>query len=470
MSHRAPSRRTFLRTAALASAGPLVMPRFAKGDAQDAGARVVHVHHGRSAIWPRVSGRYRDFVDQDAVDLMLDAAVRLLHGGTAEDAWHTVFSLPDNASRTLSIKINCNNALDANDGAGDEIDAIPQPCIAVIRGFVRAGGRSANCHIYDGTNTTPTRFIATWFREKVRAVFPDVGFHAAGGGVDEPGADAFDPATYVTWDPAHATTPPETRLYTWAISTDYLVNVPIVKRHGQANVTLGYKNHLGSIDGADQMHAWLYNDVPEASVLADIMGSPVKPGDPSVRSLAERTVLTVGDMLFGQPCRNWGVEPVPWQTFGGEWPGSLIVSDDPVAADSVMLDILEPEPGGGGCGSIRSWARRYLQIAESKGQGVHESVTLPPGARFDPARLQYSRIDYRYLELWPSGADLRLAVLPGGAVHLRWEHYFPGALCEVQRATRPDFSDAIVLGASPVGQYIDNSPVPAAFYRIFLLN
>ncbi|NJN64979.1 MAG: DUF362 domain-containing protein [Acidobacteria bacterium] len=257
-------------------------------------------------------------------------------------------------------------------------------------------------------------------------------------------------------------------MYLYARNADYLVNVPIVKRHGQANVTLGYKNHLGSIDGADRMHAWLYNDVPEASVLADIMGSPVKPGDPTVRSLAQRTVLTVGDMLYGQPCRNWGVVPTPWTIWGGEWPGSLIVSDDPVAADSVMLDILQSEPGGSGCGSIRSWARRYLAIAQQKGQGVHESITLPVGQRFDPARLAYSAIDYRYLELWPSGADLHLSLLQNGAVLLEWEHYFPGALCVVRRATQPDFSDAITLGVSPVGRYIDNSPVSPAYYRIFL--
>ena len=141
-----------------------------------------------------------------------------------------------------------------------------------------------------------------------------------------------------------------------------------------------------------------------------------------------------------------------------------------MAADSVMLDILQAEPGGGGgCGSIRAWARRYLQHAETKGQGIHDTVPLPPGARFDPSLLDYARIDYRYVELHRSGADLSVSLVEGGeAVLLEWEHYFPGALCEVQRASLPDFSDAEVLGVSPVGRFIDNSPAFPAFYRIFL--
>jgi hypothetical protein len=336
----------------------------------------------------------------------------------------------------------------------------------VIHGFVRAGGRSANCNVYDATNTAPNRYIAEWFREKVRAYYPDVQFNATGLADDT--AAAFDPRTHVTWDPAYVDPPPETKIARAALESDYLVNVPIVKRHGQANVTLGYKNHLGSIDRADRLHPWLFNDVPEASVLADIMGSPVVPSDPSVRSIAQKTALTVGDMLFGQPCRNWGVEPRPWQIFANEWPGSLIVSDDPVAADCVMLDLLAPEPPvGPGCGSIQPWARRYLQHAADKGQGVYETVALPWGAVFDPTLMIYTQIDYRWLDLWPSGADLRASRVEGGRVLLEWEHYFPNAFCEVRRSTDPAFTSWTVLGATETGKLVDPAPPEPAFYRVY---
>ena len=474
-------RRSFIRRTALASAAPVVVGRlaWAEGlsgasgtDAPAALPRVVHVHHGRAARWPRTTGLYRDYLDQASIDRMLDQAVMVLKDAGVDEAWRRVFPLAAPATRKLAIKVNLNNSIDTVDGAGNDIDAVPEPCIAVIKGFVRAGGLPANCTIYDATNTAPSRCLATWFKNRVKAVFPAVKFHASCGGEgfapsdDDLFGDAADPRQYVTWSPAYVNRPPDTRIAAIVLSSDYLVNVPIVKRHGQANVTLGYKAHLGSIDGADNMHSWLFNDVPEASVLADIMGSPVVPGDPSVRSIAQRTALTVGDLLYGQPCRNFDAIPRPWAIFRSEWPCTLIVSDDPVAADSVMIDILEAEPASdGGCGSSRSWARRYLQFAEAQGQGIHDHVALPQGQRFDPARMTYTRIDYRFVELHSSGAILTVTRLPNGAALLQWTHYFPGA-CEVWRATRPDFSDAVLLGASPTGSFIDNSPLPRAFYTV----
>jgi len=464
-------RREFLVRTAWAAGGLLAAPRLTLGGptGRDGLSRVVHVHHGRAATWSRAAGTlYRDFVDQETVNLMLDEAVRHLKGGSTESAWRAVFPLANPETRTLGIKVNCNNALDPVDGAGNEIDAIPEPVIAVIRGFVTAGGRSANCHVYDGTNTSPQRHIATWFRDRVRAVFPDVQFHGGTGYGDYGDGRDCDPRECVTWDPAYQDPPPETRIYGLALEWDYLVNVPIVKRHSQANITLGYKNHFGTVDRCDRLHPWVYEDVPEASVLADILGSPTVPGDPSVKSLAEKTALVVGDMLYGQPCSNFGKEPRPWEIFRGEWPNSLVVSDDPVAADSVMADILQQEPAyDGGCGSIRSWARRYLEYAEAKGQGTYDHVDLPAGQLFDPALMTYTKIDYRHLEMWPSGADLRVSRLENGAVLLEWTHYFEGDLCEIWRATRPDFSDAELLGASPTGQYIDGNPPEPAFYRIY---
>lgn len=463
------SRRDFLGHAGRLAAVPLVLGGTSHlgGAAERDLPRVAHVHHGRAARWSMTGGMYRDAVDQDTVSLMLDEAVRQIKGGNPSTAWQAVFPLDAPETRTLAIKINCNNALDPADGAGNEIDAIPEPVIAVIRGFVQSGGLSAHCNVYDATSSGAPRFIGEWFKSRVRAVYPDVKFNQNPSSFGA--ALAWDARTHVTWSSAYNSTPPETRISGLALDADYLVNVPIVKRHSQANVTLGYKNHFGSIDDCGQLHPWVYQDVPEASVLADIMGSPLVPGDPSVKTLAEKTALVVGDMLYGQPCSNFNVQPRPWQIFDNEWPNGLIVSDDPVAADSVMLDVLQSEPAyDGGCGGIAGWARRYLQYAELKGQGVHETVTLPVGLPFDPQRMTYTRIDYRWVDLWPSGADLTATHVGDGRVLLEWDHYFEG-LYEVQRATRPDFSDAAVLGATPVPQWVDPSAPSPAFYRIRFL-
>ncbi len=456
-------RRGFLYRSALASAGTLAASRLGlSSDSPLTMPRVVHVHHGRAARWPRVSGYYRDFVDQAAVSAALDQAVAQLKGTGIDQAWRQVFPLADASTRKLSIKISLNNSTDAVIGAGNDIDAVPEPAIAVMQGFVRAGGLSSNVNIYDGTDTTPTRYIATWFKDKVRAVFPDALFNAPWS--VPPGCDA---RKCVSWDAGWGVNRPvDTAIKGAVLNADYVVNIPIVKRHGQANVSLGFKNHFGSISRCDNLHSYVFNDTPAGSVLADIMGSPIVAGDPTITPLYRKTVLTVGDMLFGQPCRNWGATPRPWALFGNEWPNSLIVSDDVVAADSVMFDLLDAEPASdGGCGSVRSWARRYLQIAESRGQGVHEHVVLPVGQRFNPSNMAYTKLDYRWLDVWSSGAALTVSRMANGAVLLEWQHYFPG-LCQVHRASRPDLSDELIIGTTPAGKYIDPNPPNPAYYWI----
>ncbi len=431
--------------------------------------RVIHVHHGLAARWSRDASYYRQHVDQGVVSEMLDAAVKSLKGLPTVAAWRAVFALSNNATRKLAIKVNLNNSKTAVDGARHDIDAVPHPVIAAIRGFASAGGNHANVTVYDATNTDPTRFIATWFCDAIRAWYPFTKFHAAGGGDSAPGTyldQPYDAATHVTWDSAHVNPPPRTRVAQIALDADYLVNIPLVKRHCATNVTLGFKNHFGSIDRCDRLHPWVEVDVTTASLLADVMASPQKLGDPSVRSIAQKTVLTVGDLLYGQPCSNFDHTPRPWQTWRREWPNSLIVSDNVVAADSVMLDLLEAEPANDGdCGLLRSWARRHLQIAEQKGLGPHETVPLPAGAVFDASRMNYTKFDYRYVDLQAGGAYLNVAPQPGGATQLSWSHYFPGP-CEVQRSGSADFASYTVLGITTDSTWYDANPPGPSFYRV----
>ncbi len=397
---------------------------------------------------------------------MVDTAVRELKGGSLHQAWSRVFAENDNATKRLGIKINCNNSFDRNDGAGDVIDALPEPVIAVIRGFLLAGGTEERVAVFDQTDDSKPRYVASWFRAKVRAHFPRVGFNTFPYGGASEAQDAWSARTHVTWSPGYSPAPPETKLKGVPLNADYLVNVPIVKRHNQANVTLGYKNHFGSITRPGNLHRYVYEDVTHASVLVDIMNSPRVPGDPSVRTLADKTVLTVGDLLYGHACTNFGQSPRPWKQWSGEWPNSLLISDDPVAADSVMADILEAEPlPGGGCGAIRPWARRHLQIAQYAGHGVFDHVALPAGAAFDPARMLYTKLDYRYLELSPSGARLTVRREGTSSAHLTWQHYFPGEFL-VQRASRADFGDAQTIARTSASSYTDKHAPAGAYYRV----
>lgn len=459
-------RRAFLQNSGLAGLASILFPgRLWASSLLDAKPKVIHIHHGRAVRWPGGSGVYRNYMDQVSIDRMVNRGIRMLKGGTLTQAWKGIFSLSNPTTRKLAIKINCNNSTDPTGGAGTIIDAVPEPVIAVIRGFYRSGGLPANVTIYDLTSNDATRYIGSWFRSRVQAIFPTVKF--ADQGTNKGGA--FNPKTHVTWSSGYSSSPAVTRIHDLVLNTDYIVNVPIVKRHIGANATLGFKNHFGSIERCGNLHSYVYDDVPNASVLADIMGSPVVSGDPTVRSIRQKTVLTVGDMLFGQPCKNYGLSPSPWSLFRGEWPNCLILSEDPVAADSVMIDLLEAEPAvGSDCGGIQTWARRYLQIAESKGQGVYDHVALPEGQVFDPALMTYTKINYRFFDIWPSGCDLRVKHLGNGSVRLEWEHYFSGTF-EVRRSTNPSFTPYTVLGSTTQRYFVDNAPPAPSYYRVYYL-
>ena len=429
--------------------------------------RVVHGRHGRAVLWSEVSGLYRDWVDQDAVSSILNASVRRLKGGTLDEAWQSVFPLANPESRILAIKVSCNNSNDSVNGAGNEIDAVPEPAIAVVEGFIRAGGLEQNVHIYDGSDEYPIRYIASWFREKVVARFPQVMFHDdafSNGGYP---AGPYHPSTHVTWSAGYESPPPEMSIYQLVLDADYLVNIPIVKPHGFANVSLGFKNHFGTVNRCARLHPYLQEDVPQASVLADIMASPRDPTNPNVRSIAEKTVLTVADMLYASACTHFNTIPDPWITFGGEWPAALVVSDDPVALDSVLIDLIEAEPrhGSGDCAQIKSYVRTYLRHAEGLGLGAHDQVDLPVGELHDPSRMNYQKIDYHYLELFRGGAELMLSRNLDGSIQLSWDHYFDGSF-EVYRAGNADFSDQSLLAVTSEKTYTDRSAPDRAYYRV----
>ena len=124
------------------------------------------------------------------------------------------------------------------------------------------------------------------------------------------------------------------------VDADYLINMPIMKKHGSAGVTLGFKNHFGSFEHCDYVH-WSValdngNYTPDYNGLVDIYNNP---------HIKDKTVLTVGDALYAARFNNYDEVPSPWPSFDDQSPNSLFFSIDPVAIDSVMVDFLNEEGG-----------------------------------------------------------------------------------------------------------------------------
>ena len=136
-------------------------------------------------------------------------------------------------------------------------------------------------------------------------------------------------------------------LYNILEKADYLINVPTMKAHARAGITLAAKNHFGSQtrNSAEHLHNGLVsqppnNDQPVRTdygmyrVQVDIMGN---------KYLGANTMLVLVDALY--PSDEAVNSPDKWEMapFNGDWASSIFLSQDQVAVESVCFDFLRTE-------------------------------------------------------------------------------------------------------------------------------
>jgi len=335
--------------------------------------KVVHVHAAAATSWDFQTGWYGEYVDQSVVNEMLERGLVELTGlGSVEGVWAML--LPGYSSgKKIAIKVNLNNCRSCDD-SDNVIDALIEPVNALTNSMVQAGVQAEDIWIYDASRRIPARFYERRENQQARHI-------------DRFGC-ADQTATFNHVHPSLRVSFSHPQMVTDRWLTDllydasYLINMPILKRHGTHPVTLGFKNHFGSLDslgGAadDNPHPYInpQDDRYSAdfSPLVEINANP---------NIAQKTVLTVGDALFG--ASSVGATPAPWTSFGGS-PNSLLLSRDPVGIDCVMCDLLRAEWG------LDDAAYDYLMLAEQWGLGTFEMG--------DPWGGGYNRLDYRYVKL-----------------------------------------------------------------------
>jgi uncharacterized protein (DUF362 family) len=331
---------------------------------------VVHVRDARATRWDYRTGWYGDFVDQDVVDRMTDSGVLELTGAsTRADAWRAL--LPDyRPGQKVAIKINLNNAIYGS--KGQVIDALPQPVNAVVAGLRSAGVAEQDVWIYDMTAGWHLSEIPKRLMDVVARRFPRVEFHS--NDYRHTKFLGYSDTERVRFRVPPGREIPDRRICNTLVRATYLVDLPILKKHCMAGVTLAFKNHFGSVEGCDLIHWSTTLGDPGYlrgyNALVDIWKNP---------HFGAKTVLVVGDALYGARVDNYREVPSPWPTFGGTSPNSLFFSRDPVAVDSVMYDFLAAE------GGVPPGSDDYLKLAAAAGLGTFEH-------RNDAGR--YAKIDY----------------------------------------------------------------------------
>ena len=319
-------------------------------------SRVVHVHDPDATSWNGSSNYYYNYVNQSVVNEMVDRGVMALTGtATRADAWRAL--IPNYSGGIVAIKVNFNNSQQ-----GNLINALIHPVNAVIRGLLEIGVAAQNILVYDAVRPIPSYFrngclyTGVQFYDVNNASFPiAVSF-------GRPGV----PAEYLT---------------SAVVNAAYLINVPIMKGHSISGVTLGFKNHLGTINSPLPLHdyigpGWSHYDSGYNPMVDIHLTSHIR----------TKTVLVLGDGLFASR-DNTNVVPTRWQTFGNQFPNSLFFARDPVAVDCVMYDLLAAE----GCPYAWDEATDYLRVAAAAGLGVYEHG--------DPWGSGYSHIDYVKINL-----------------------------------------------------------------------
>ncbi len=326
--------------------------------------RVVWVHDPNATDWDQAAGTYSwqdEHTSQKHVDAMVAKAVRQLTGcDTDAAAWDALFrhfntehgkgDVGYSPGEKITIKANlttCNHRLagwtiDAatyqKQAYLDKSDTNPQVIVALLRQLVFKAGVEPNAI---AVGDTLAYFPNQWW-DICHDEFPNV-IYFGYGGLHGRVQSVASPVRQYWSDPNLPVVDANDFIPALYAEADYQINLPVLKSHGSGGITLNAKNHYGSYNRTPDdaafypLHPSLAanaTQTPQYRALVDIMGHPHMGG---------KTLLYMIDGLYGG--QKWQGTPEKFlqEPFYNDWPSSILVSQDPVAADCVGMDILWDE-------------------------------------------------------------------------------------------------------------------------------
>jgi hypothetical protein len=306
--------------------------------------------------------------NQDFVDYMLSRSVQDLTGeNTDKQAWDALFryfnqkkgkeTIGYKEGEIVFIKTNHGSAWGTdrydsqfrfNDKAWNAgyTETGPHLVLSVLRHLVNRVGVPQHL-IYVGD---PMKNIYKEFYQKWHAEFPNVKYLGNNLIVNNvpnlatygrtPVVRTSTDVIYYSDDSDISESTHNKKLYTIFEEADYLINLTALKPHEVGGITAPAKNHFGSqaAKNAMHLHGVLTVNRPDYKtyrVLVDLMGH---------RLLGRNTLLHVVDVMWSSENMELSL-PVKWTMFpfSGNYPSSLIVSQDQVAIESVCFDFLRTE-------------------------------------------------------------------------------------------------------------------------------
>jgi sugar lactone lactonase YvrE len=330
--------------------------------------RVAWIHDAKATSWPGSDGS--DYTppywhtdtctDPVVVAEMFSKALRALTGKSNDyAAWDAIFrnfnqhrgkgDVGYTPGEKIAIKINFvlmySNPYNGEKTHSlyDQIDDSPQLAIALLNQLIDVAGVSpGNISIGDPLMEMPNH----WYN-MVYAQCPGV-VYLTKAGISLTGRTQVtmdNDANFFWSDPITSRVTGKTRdkIPTHFAQSDYFINFPVLKSHNDGGITLSGKNHFGSLarvpnaSGYYDMHATRATETPGLGhyrAIVDLMGHP---------KLGGKTMLALIDGLYSG--RSWDSHPIKWKMapFNNDWPSSIFLSQDPIAADSVAFDFMYNE-------------------------------------------------------------------------------------------------------------------------------
>ncbi len=341
--------------------------------------RVVWVHDPDATDWAGFNSPEHWWQDNctnaAVVEKMMSQAVRGVAGCNDDaPAWDAIFRY-FNAGRgnddagyqpgeKIAVKINlttCNAAGTGvsptnyvkKAGVANTTDNSPQMILALLRQLVGIVGVEQK----DITIGDPTGMIPSFYWDMLHPEFPNVHYLDNYGGSGRTRAEFSNIPLY--WSTAQAAGKRQDYLPTAFAEARYIINFAILKGHS-SGVTLCAKNHYGSL--IRMPSGYLRPDLPRLPTQGGYPGyydmhlslpnAGWSPGTAQYRALVDlmghhelggKTLLYLIDGLFGGYYAD--SHPYKWNSppFNGDWPSSVLASQDPVAIDSVGYDLVNAE-------------------------------------------------------------------------------------------------------------------------------
>ncbi|MCF8368815.1 MAG: DUF362 domain-containing protein [Bacteroidales bacterium] len=338
MTKESNSRRSFLKQVTAGTAGLGLLNNFSNLSASPnqnppvVKSKVILVRH-KSVIDD--DGRTNPQIIQE----MLDAGMKALtNKKTTTDAWSVFFNKEDK----VGLKINSLGLTDLQ-GTG-YVEHFKGMSNAIVSGLKSLEMDEKNILIWDRSDEELEN--AGYTIQKDVNQLRIIGTRVARRGDPE----GFNPESFPVGDNT-------TRVHSFITDacTSY-INIPVMKTHRIAGITGSLKNHYGSIDNPREFHQY----------------NATKPGIPEINAIPvirEKQKLIIADALLGviDGGPGWSLDKI--FTFGG-----ILLGTDPVAIDSIMLDILNKKRIEEEYDPIDTAI--HLELSEAEGLGNHKMENI----------------------------------------------------------------------------------------------